>query len=177
MEPGLPQKLVSQFPCSKQERREQKGKKKKNWFTRGGFDTVIMVNPTPGGELARKLQQVLNNNPGPVKIKVQEQGGVQVKTRLQKSNPNKTRGCDSTDCLACKHGRGHGGECRRNNVGYTLICDLCGGDNVCYVGETGQNVYTRGLRHMTNYRGKHQDSPLWKHAPIVNNNLKRHEQM
>ena len=146
-----------------QERREQKGKKKKNWFTRGGFDTVIMVNPTPGGELARQLQQVLNSNPGPVKIKVQEQGGVQVKTRLQKSNPNKTRGCDSTDCLACKHGRGQGGECRRNNVGYILICDECGGNEVSYVGETGQNVYTRGLRHVTNYKGRHPDSPLWKH--------------
>ena len=150
-----------------QERREQKGKKKKNWFTRGGFDTVIMVNPTPGGELARQLQQVLNNNPGPVKIKVQEQGGVQVKTRLQKSNPNKTRGCDSTDCLACKHGRGNGGECRRNNVGYVLICDECGGDEVSYVGETGQNVYTRGLRHVTNYKGRHPDSPLWKHDQMV----------
>ena len=25
----------------------------------GGYDTVIMVNPTPGGELARQLQPVL----------------------------------------------------------------------------------------------------------------------
>ena len=52
-------------------------------------------------------------------------------------------------------------------MGYTLICDLCGGENVCYVGETGQNVYTRGLKHMANYRGKHPDSPLWKHAQIA----------
>ena len=42
-----------------------------------------MVNPTPGGELARQLIQVLNDNLGPVKFKVQEQGGVQVKTKLQ----------------------------------------------------------------------------------------------
>jgi hypothetical protein len=149
------------------ERRQQKAKKKTSWLNRGGFDTVIMVNPTPGGELATRLQCVINENPGPVKIKIQQQGGIQVKTRLQKTNPGRTKGCNSEDCLACKHGRGKGGECRRNNVGYILICDLCGGENVCYVGETGQNVYTRGLRHMTNYRGKHQDSPLWKHAQIA----------
>jgi hypothetical protein len=62
-----------------------------------------MVNPTPGGKLAKQLQEVLNNNPGPVKFKVQGQGGIQVKTKLQKSNPNKTQGCNSADC---KHGRG-----------------------------------------------------------------------
>jgi hypothetical protein len=54
-----------------------------------------MTSSTPGSELANQLQQVLNKNPGPVKIKVQEQGGVKVKTKLQKSNPNKTKGCGS----------------------------------------------------------------------------------
>ena len=50
-----------------------------------------MVNPTPGGELARQLQKVVSDNPGPVKIKIQEQGGVQVSSKLQKTNPNRTR--------------------------------------------------------------------------------------
>ena len=36
-----------------------------------------------------------------------------------------------------------------------------------YVGETGQNSYTRGLKHMANYRGKQADSPLWKHAQMT----------
>ena len=66
-----------------QERRQQKGRKKKDWFGKGGYDTVIMVTPTPGGELTKQLQDVLNKNPGPVKIKVQEQGGIQVQTKLQ----------------------------------------------------------------------------------------------
>ena len=86
---------------------------------------------------------------------------------LQRTNPNRTKGCSSNDCLTCKHGRGKGGECRRNNVGYVLSCDLCGADEVCYVGETGQNAYTRGLKHMANYRGKQADSPLWKHAQMA----------
>ena len=52
-------------------------------------------------------------------------------------------------------------------VGYVLIRDECGEDEVSYVGETEQNVYTRGLRLMVNYRGKHNDSPLWKHAQMA----------
>ena len=120
---------------------------------------------TPGGELAKKYQQVVDSNLGPVKIKIMEQGGRQVKRILQRNNPGRTKGCDSADCLACSGGgRGKGGECRRNSVGYELTCDLCGGEKVCYVGETGQNVYTRGQKHMANYRGKTNDSPLWKHS-------------
>ena len=30
-----------------------------------------------------------------------------------------------------------------------------------------QNVYTRGIKHMANYRGKDPDSPLRKHAQIA----------
>ena len=54
-------------------------------------------------------------------------------------------------------------------MGYALTCDLCGYERVCYDGETGQNVYTRGLKHMANYRGKVADSPLWKHAQLMHN--------
>ena len=84
------------------ERRQQKARKKTSWLNRGGFDTVIMVNPTPGGELAKRLQCVINENPGPVKIKIQEQGGTQVKTRLQKTNPGRTKGCNSSKTGNCK---------------------------------------------------------------------------
>ena len=44
---------------------------------------------TPGGDLAKQLQGVIERKPGPVKVKVQEHGGTQVKTWMQKSNPNK----------------------------------------------------------------------------------------
>ena len=153
----------------KEERRIQKKKKKTGWISKGGHETVIEVAPTPGGELKKRFQNIVDGNPGPIKIKIQETGGIQVKTKLQKTNPGRDKGCRSTDCLACKHGRGKGGECRRNNVGYALTCDLCGYEKVCYDGETGQNVYTRGLKHMANYRGKVADSPLWKHAQLMHN--------
>jgi hypothetical protein len=52
-------------------------------------------------------------------------------------------------------------------VGYVLSCDICGIDDVRYVDETGQNAYTRGLMNMANYWGKQTDSPLCKHAQMV----------
>ena len=147
-----------------QELRSPNPKKKTTWLTKGGFDTVIMCPATPNGELAKMFQQVVDSSHGPVKIKIQEGAGRSVNSILQNTNPNKKKGCVATDCLACKHGRGKGGECRKNNVGYTLVCDICGADEVCYVGETGQNIYTRGLKHAADYRTKNQDSSLWKHA-------------
>ena len=85
----------------------------------------------------------------------------------EKENPGnntaRTKGCYSKDCMACKHGRRKGGEGRRNGVGYELAC---GEKDVCYVGETGQNAYNRGFKHIANYRGKHSDSLLWKHAQL-----------
>ena len=136
--------LYREREWNKEERRQHKKKKKTDWLTRGGHDTVILVSPTPSGELAKRFQKIVDANPGPVNIKIQEEGGITMIRKLQRTNPARTVGCESSDCLACKHGRGRGGECRKNNVGYELVCDQCGGENVCYVGKTGQNAYTIG---------------------------------
>ena len=68
-----------------------------------------MFNPTPR-EMARQQQKVVTDNPGPVKIKIQEQGGTQNDSRLQRTNQNRMQDCASNNCLACKHGRGKLGE-------------------------------------------------------------------
>ena len=67
----------------KEERRKQKKKRKTSWLTKGGYGTVIEVAPTPGGELAKRFQNVVDRNPGPIKIKIQETGGIQVKNKLK----------------------------------------------------------------------------------------------
>ena len=70
------QPLYRDRDWQKTERRKQKNKKKDNWLAKGGYDTVIMVPSTPGGKLAEMYKQVIESNPGPVKIKVQESGGL-----------------------------------------------------------------------------------------------------
>ena len=144
------------------ERQAQKTKKT-SWIAKGGHDTVMMVPATPNSELAKAWKKVIEENPGPVKIKVVEEGGRSLVGLLRKSNPTKPKGCTDSKCLPCKFGRGEGGECRRNNVGYYTKCEEC--DVVVkYVGETGRNGYTRGLNHVDDYRRQREDSHMWKHA-------------
>jgi hypothetical protein len=42
---------------------------------RDTYDTVIMVKATPDGELDKRYPQVIEKHPGPIKIKIMEQGG------------------------------------------------------------------------------------------------------
>ena len=52
----------------KRERRLKKNNKKTDWVSRGGFDTIIMVNPTSGGELAKNFRKLVDENLELVKI-------------------------------------------------------------------------------------------------------------
>ena len=82
------------------ERNRQKQNKKSNWAK--DCDSVIFVQSTPNGELARQFREVVDSYPGPVKFKIVEKGGKSVNSMLKKSNPSRRVGCDCTDCLVCK---------------------------------------------------------------------------
>ena len=89
-----------------------------------------------------------------------------VQSEMQKSNPTGTPGCDNKDCLACKEGRGKGGNCLRSNIQYELRCRMCPSDDQCvYLGETSRNLYTRGGEHIDKYksRKRNHDSFIKKH--------------
>ena len=126
-----------------------KRKKKHNWATKGGFTAPIMVPSTPDGELAKMLRSVAEAEATEdVRFKVIETGGKTVKHQLQSSNPTATKGCTDDSCIACRHGKGRGGNCHRNNITYEVECLLCqqeeGRERSTYVGESPRNVYTRG---------------------------------
>ena len=91
-------------------------------------------------------------------------GGDPVKSRVQRSNPTETAGCDSQECLPCKSGRGVGGNCRGCGVNYELECQLCtDGQKSLYLGESARNLYTRGTEHLDNYRNRSNKSFMKKH--------------
>ena len=91
-----------------------------------------------------------------------------MKSVFQKSNPTKTLGCDEDDCLPCMEGKGMCGDCRKTGIGYRMECCECE-TNVHYEGETSKSGYVRGLKHLSNYKAKTLDSPLWKHAAVSHN--------
>ena len=95
------------------------------------------------GELAKELREIAEREAvDGVKFKILETGGTAVKRTVQKSNPTATPGCPYTDCLACKGGRGMGGNCGKSNVQYELECRMCPEEEKCvYIGETSRNRY------------------------------------
>ena len=99
-----------------------------------------------------------------IKFKVLEKGGVRVKQKMQKSNPLQTPGCADNKCLACKGGRGKGGNCRRGNINYSIDCQLCPQDGKSvYLGETSRNMFTRGKEHDAKLQKQAEDSFMHKH--------------
>ena len=149
------------------ERRRKKKSKKRNWSARGGYIAPIFVPATPGGELAQMLRDVAETEAqNGLKFKVVESGGRSVVQHVQKSNPTATPGCDNADCVACKGGRGAGGNCLKSNIQYQFRCQLCPDTDSCvYIGESSRNLYTRGREHVQKYNSKKQchESFMWRH--------------
>ena len=106
----------------------------------------IFVPPTPNGELAKLLRDVAEREAeAGVWFKVLESGGTAMKSTLQTSNPTATLGCTDPGCIACRHGRGDGGDCTRSNITYEVECQQCpDGEKSKYTGESSRNLFTRG---------------------------------
>ena len=146
-------------------RRTKKKKKKHDWSTRGGHVAPIFVPPTPNGELARILREVAEGEAeAGVWFKVMETGGTAMKSTLQIPNPTATLGCTDPGCVACRHGRGGGGDCKRSNITYELECQQCpDGGKSKYIGESSRNLFTRGKEHESNLRKRSPKSFMLKH--------------
>ena len=148
--------------------RIDKKKKKHTWSTKGVSTAPIMIPSTPGGELASMLREVAQAEAEvDMKFNIIETGGRTVKSELQRSKPTATAGCTDALCIACKEGRGRGGNCRRSNVTYEIECHLYPSDDKSvYVGESARNLYTRGDEHTKKYTQRAEGSFLSKHQGI-----------
>ena len=98
---------------------------KSNWIAKGGYDTVMFVPATPQSELAQLWRGVVDNFNGPIKVKIVEEGGRTLKSKLQKSNPRKVIGCVELDCLVCTNGRGEGGDCQDTKSSAWIVRIMC----------------------------------------------------
>ena len=155
------------------ERRKNKKRKKRKWSTKGGHIAPIFVPPTPNGELAASLRVIADREKeAGVNFKIIETGGNTIKSQVQVSNPTGTAGCEAVDCLACKDGRGAGGNCRRSNINYEVECQLCpAGARSVYIGESARNLYARVKEHQDSYRRGRPKSFMRKHQVRKHNGL------
>ena len=100
-----------------------------------------------------------------INVILYERGGSKIGTNV-KVDPLNLKVCGRDDCFPCL--RGGGEDCSRRCTAYEIKCEECKHDNIgaVYIGETGRNVYSRGLEHQDG-RNKHkEDNPLWKHCLI-----------
>ena len=142
------------------ERKEAKARKKKEWYSKGGFESVIFVPATPQSELKKEYEKKIAQTP--FKIKVVEKSGTQLKRVVQVSNPFRGETCNDEDCFVCSSGEKK--NCRKNEIKYHIDCedDACKDD--IYHGETSRNGYTRGGEHMKSYKRREDKSFMWKHC-------------
>ena len=140
--------------------RRERQERRRNWFRRGGFESVMFVPATPQSELRKRIMEEVGRSE--VKIKVVERPGKKFKQMLQKNDPFKQKECGDESCFVCNTTKE--GSCRKPGVTYMMNCKgTCDRESV-YYGETHANAYTRGKEHVSEYRRKQKNSVLWKHC-------------
>ena len=81
-------------------RDREKAEKKKTWYAKGGYETVLFVDSTPNSELAKQCHKALRE--AELKIRVVERAGQSIKQALVRSNPLNENSCKQDDCKTCQ---------------------------------------------------------------------------
>ena len=152
-------------------RRKKKDEKRTRWFRKEPRGTniregVLIIPPTPESVLAKAFKKVCEEElkGSKIRLSVQERGGKQLGQLLGITTPGASneKNCGRQTCFPCN--TGHEGVCRRTGVGYKIVCNLCE-ETVSseYAGETGKNLFCRGVDHVADAQRRAADKPLWKH--------------
>ena len=150
----------------------KKGEKKRGREEESDIEAVMFVPHTPGGLLAKLLQEEddrFRKGTGMKRIKMVERGGRTVKDIVSKTNPWAGDGCERDDCLPCMGERGSGGNCQQENIVYRIHCQECelGHIKAEYTGESSRTMYLRGKEHLDGLVKKNEKNALWKHCAQV----------
>ena len=151
------------------EREKEKANKHKNWFKKGGNETVFFVDATPYQELAKQCTEIFKN--AELKVKVIEKSGRSIKEILARSDPFKANKCQSDSCKVCPlEGNIN---CKMREIVYLISCDGIKTDgNKCsdikYKGETSRSIDERYGEHDYLYNhaeeGKRSKSVFYEHV-------------
>ena len=151
--------MYRQKEWQRNKRREEKAKKKKNWYTKGNYESVMFVPPTPESKLRKLIESEVRKSK--FRIKIVERSGEMIIRSLQKNDPFKESICSKKEkCMVCSNS--DGGNCRKTGINYEINC--LGNCQYTYNGQSGHNGFTRGLKHHDDYIHKREKSSLWKHV-------------
>jgi hypothetical protein len=166
-----------------EERRLKKETQKKNWYNRDKtsdkfYMAPLIMNPTPGGELGKKIRVICEEvgEESGIRVKPVERGGEKLR-RLCKSNPLGSKECGREKCLICKSGKT--GRCYENSAGYRCICLGCKavGKKAVYEGETGGSGFLRQQIHSKAVEKGNLGNALAKHMELEHEGRKEEFEM
>ena len=136
-----------------------------------------MVPVTPHGELKRTIEKKAKQ--ANLRVKIVEKTGMKLGSYLKKfDRTNQKQLCTEKDCLVCTNATKVSRKCRIPNIVYKISCKECAkaGITANYYGESSFNGYTRGSKHLENYRSKNigtqEKSALRIHAKEQHNDKK-----
>ena len=126
--------------------------------------TVLFIEQTPGGELARRLQKVEERMAAITgyRVRIAETSGSQLRRLLPNTNPWSGADCGRDQCYTCSQGSETLEDCKRRNILYESYCTLCNPDledkkvmrkkkmtevSGVYVGESGRSIHERAGEH------------------------------
>ena len=93
-------KIYRRRDWRRKERRKEREERKKTWYTKGGYDSVLFITATPNSKLRIQMQKEINKTD--IRIKVVEKSGTKLVKQLQRNDPFKKKTCDNRDkCLGC----------------------------------------------------------------------------
>ncbi len=81
------------------QRRAKQRRAKKEWYKKGGHESVLFVQATPRSELIQLIAEEISLHN--VNIKVVERAGTKVKRILQQNDPFEKKKCDEGKCFVC----------------------------------------------------------------------------
>ena len=142
----------------------------RNWFNSGDstYSSVLYVPATPNSTLAKMLQKhEMDNNQGRnFRVKIVEKAGRSLKSILAPNYPWSFSKCEDLDCFPCSSSTGKiKVHCRTPGVVYNIICNLCHGMAI-YYGESGKNCYSRGKKHLEDYKAGNSSHCMSIHMKI-----------
>ena len=155
-----------------QERRRGREEKRERYYRkkpRGTSvrDGVFIVPPTPNNLLAKELTRICQEElrGSNISMTVQERGGRRLGQELGVTVPGKSKKehCLRVNCFPCNSGQE--GICRKTGPGYHIDCLICGKEGIesPYAGETGKNLYMRGVDYIKDVANNKANKHLWKH--------------
>ena len=140
----------------RQERATKKKASKRTFFRLGGYDSYIMVPATKDSKLKKTIDEKLKRLNLTKKVKIIEKPGPKFFDKLKILNRKpKINNCKDPNCLIQK--TQNGGNCKINEIVYSIICKECGDR---YTGETSRNGHSRSIEHVKDAKSENKKKSL-----------------